>query len=61
MPNIFFTSLHAMQYGFDGLLSVFMVGMILGLVRKRTNTSTSAIVHGTYDFILVVATMMQKP
>jgi hypothetical protein len=24
-------------------------------VRKKTNTTTSAIVHGTYDFLLVLA------
>jgi membrane protease YdiL (CAAX protease family) len=52
--NLFFTSLHAFQYGFDGLISVFMAGLVLGLVRKRTNTTCSAITHGTYDFILVL-------
>ncbi len=60
LPNLFFTSLHAMQYGFDGLLSVFIVGMILGYIRKRTNTTTSAIVHGTYDFILVMMSILLK-
>jgi membrane protease YdiL (CAAX protease family) len=60
LPNLFFTSLHAMQYGFDGLLSVFIVGMVLGYVRKRTNTTTSAIVHGTYDFILVMLSIYLK-
>jgi membrane protease YdiL (CAAX protease family) len=54
LSNLFFTSLHAAQYGFDALISVFTVGLILGLVRKRTNTATSAIVHGTYDFILIM-------
>jgi len=54
LSNLFFTSLHAFQYGFDGLLSVFAAGLVLGVVRARTNTSTSAIVHGTYDFILVL-------
>jgi membrane protease YdiL (CAAX protease family) len=60
LPNLFFTSLHAMQYGFDGLLSVFIVGMILGVIRLRTNTTTSAIVHGTYDFILVMLSISMK-
>ena len=54
LPNLFFTSLHAMQYGFDGLLSVFLAGLVLGIVRNRTNTTTAAILHGTYDFILVM-------
>ncbi len=51
--NLVFTSLHAFQYGLDGLLSVFIIGLILGIIRALTNTSTSAIVHGIYDFTLV--------
>ena len=51
--NLVFTSFHAFQYGFDGLLSVFIIGLILGIIRARSNTSTSAIVHGVYDFVLV--------
>lgn len=52
--NLVFTSLHAFQYGVDGLLSVFIIGAILGVIRMRSNTSTSAIVHGVYDFVLVM-------
>jgi uncharacterized protein len=54
LSNLFFASLHAFQYGFDALLSVFIIGLVLGVLRKRTNTTTSAIAHGTYDFILVM-------
>lgn len=55
LSNLFFTALHALQYSWDGLVSVFLIGLILGLVRRKSNTSTSAIVHGTYDFLLVMA------
>lgn len=58
LANLAFTAAHAYQYGFDGLLSVFLVGIILGLIRQRTNTSTAAITHGTYDFLLVMATLL---
>ncbi|HZG68514.1 MAG TPA: CPBP family intramembrane glutamic endopeptidase, partial [Herpetosiphonaceae bacterium] len=54
LSNLFFTSLHAFQYGFDALLSVFVIGLVLGIVRARSNTTTSSIVHGVYDFILVM-------
>jgi uncharacterized protein len=54
LPNLAFTAAHAFQYGPDALISVFLVGMILAVIRARTNTSTGAIVHGTYDFILVM-------
>ena len=53
LSNLFFASLHAFQYGFDAVLSVFIIGLILGIVRSRSNTTTSSIVHGTYDFILI--------
>lgn len=54
LSNLFFASLHAFQYGFDGVLSVFVIGFVLGIVRARTNTTTSSIVHGVYDFVLVM-------
>ena len=55
LANLTFTSAHAVQYGWDGLLVVFMVGLALSVLRARTNTTTSAIAHGVYDFILVFA------
>jgi membrane protease YdiL (CAAX protease family) len=54
LSNLFFTSLHALQYNWDALLIVFVVGLACGVVRSRTNTSTSAIVHGVYNFTLVL-------
>jgi membrane protease YdiL (CAAX protease family) len=54
LSNLFFTSLHALQYNWDALLVVFLVGMVCGLVRKHTNTTTSAIVHGAYNFTLIM-------
>jgi hypothetical protein len=54
LSNLFFTSLHAPQYGFDALLSVFVVGSVLGIVRARSNTTIAIIAHGVYDFCLVM-------
>lgn len=54
ISNLFFMSLHALQYNWDALLVVFVVGMVCGLVRRRTNTTTAAIVHGTYNFTLLM-------
>jgi membrane protease YdiL (CAAX protease family) len=59
--NLLFTSFHAFQYHFDSLLIVFIVGMVLGLVRRRTNTATSAIVHGVYNFVLVILLVAGVP
>jgi len=54
LANLLFTAMHAAQYNFDALTSVFIVGLLLGCVRKLTNTTTSAIIHGLYDFILIL-------
>jgi membrane protease YdiL (CAAX protease family) len=55
LTALFFTSLHAWQYQWDGLLSVFVTGLLLGEIRRRSSTTTSAIVHGSFDFIQMVA------
>jgi uncharacterized protein len=60
LSNVFFASLHALQYNWDSLAMVFFVGLTLGVVRKYTNTTTSAIVHGGYDFVLVLLDVIQK-
>lgn len=61
LSNLFFTALHAWQYNWDALLVVFLIGLALGWLRKRTNTTTSAIAHGAYDFILIMLTVLQIP
>jgi len=57
LSNVVFTALHALQYNWDALLSVFLIGLLLGLVRRRYNTTTSAIVHGTYDYLAMLLTI----
>jgi membrane protease YdiL (CAAX protease family) len=54
LSNLFFTSLHAFQYNWDALLIVFLVGVVCGLVRQRSSTSVAAIVHGGYNFTLIM-------
>ncbi len=54
LSNLFFMSLHALQYNWDALLIVFVVGVVCGIVRNRANTTTAAIVHGTYNFTLIM-------
>jgi len=61
LSNLFFTGLHAFQYNWDALLAVFLLGLLFAMIRKKTNTTTSAIVHGTYDFSLTMAVVLQIP
>jgi hypothetical protein len=57
LSNLAFTSIHAYQYSFDALLVVFTLGLVLGLIRDRTNTSTAAIVHGGYNTVSVLLSL----
>ncbi len=55
--GVFFTSLlfaivHV-QYGLTPItLAVFLLGIILGILRRRTNTTVTIFVHFGYNFIL---------
>jgi membrane protease YdiL (CAAX protease family) len=61
LPNLAFAATHAFQYGPDGLVSVFVIGALLALVRARWNTSASALVHGSYDLALFAGSLMDLP
>ncbi len=52
--SLLFALLHS-QYGITlSTLAVFIVGIILGLVRNRFNTSTCVIAHASYNITLGV-------
>lgn len=53
VSNLLFTALHALQYGVDGLLVVFGLGVCFGILRRRSNTVVCMIAHGLYDLFLV--------
>ncbi|MFA5330749.1 MAG: CPBP family glutamic-type intramembrane protease [Methanoregula sp.] len=52
LAALLFAALHAYQYAWDGVIGVLIAGLCFGVLRKYTNTSTSAICHGTYDLVL---------
>jgi membrane protease YdiL (CAAX protease family) len=55
LSNALFTAVHAYQYGWDALVSVFLTGLVLGVVRKKTNTTVCVVIHGSYDVVLVLS------
>jgi membrane protease YdiL (CAAX protease family) len=55
LPALLFTALHAFQYNFDALVWILILGVVLGFVRKKTNTTTCVLIHGTYDLVLLLA------
>ena len=50
VSNLAFAALHTYGYGWDGVVSVFILGCALGVLRARTNTTTAICAHGLYDF-----------
>jgi membrane protease YdiL (CAAX protease family) len=54
LPAVMFTSVHALQYNFDALLQVLILGMTFGVIRKYTNTTTCVLIHGGYDCVLLL-------
>ena len=55
LPSLLFAALHAWQYSWDALISVFLAGLAFAWIRRRANTTTSAITHAVYDLILFAA------
>lgn len=50
LSSLLFASGHV-QYTWFGILTVGLLGMTLGIIRQRSNTTTAMIVHGLYDII----------
>jgi len=49
-----FALLHV-QYSWYGVLIIFLIGALLGLLRQRTSTSVAIAVHAIYDTVAVLA------
>ncbi len=58
LTSLFFALLHS-NYGITlSTVVVLDIGLTLGLVRRRYNTSTSMIVHATYNMSIGLATFL---
>jgi len=60
LSSIFFAAMHAYQYNWDNLINVFLFGVVLGIIRKKTSTSVCVIIHGGYDFVLCIICLLSK-
>lgn len=59
LPNLAFVAAHALQYNLDALVSVFVLGALLALVRARWSTSEAIVAHTLYDLVLFLGGSMQ--
>jgi hypothetical protein len=42
------------QYTWFGMLTILLLGLSLGLIRARTNTTTAIVVHALYDIFAAI-------
>ena len=42
------------QYTWFGMLTILLLGITLGVIRARTNTTTAIVVHALYDIVAAV-------
>jgi len=52
--SILFAAGHV-QYTWFGMLTILLLGVALGLVRARANTTTAIVVHGLYDIVAAIS------
>jgi hypothetical protein len=50
LSSILFAAGH-LQYTWFGMLTIALLGVLLGLIRKRANTTTAILVHSSYDLV----------
>jgi len=54
VSSLLFTVGH-IQYAFSpALVEIFIIGLILGILRQRTSTTTSVVAHALYNFLGVI-------
>ncbi len=53
--SLVFAMLH-IQYTWFGIATVALIGLLLGLIRSRTNTTTAMVIHVAYDVLVAVTT-----
>ena len=48
------------QYSWYGMASIVVFGVILGLVRLRSSTTSAILVHAVYDLLAVAGAAATK-
>jgi hypothetical protein len=55
LTSVLFAGLHV-QYSWFGMLVVMLIGVLLGVLRKRTSTTVCIAVHALYDVAAIFST-----
>jgi hypothetical protein len=54
LTSLLFAALHV-QYSWYGMLSILVFGLILGVIRQRSSTTATILVHALYDLLAVAS------
>jgi Type II CAAX prenyl endopeptidase Rce1-like len=52
LTSLLFAALHV-QYSWFGMLVIFILGLLLGIIRQRTSTTVAMTIHVVYDMLAV--------
>lgn len=59
LPTSFIFAVSHVQYGLTpATLAVFLLSIVLGIIRKRSNTTVAILVHAGYNFILGLLSLL---
>jgi membrane protease YdiL (CAAX protease family) len=59
VPTSLIFAVSHVQYGLSpATLTVFLLSVVLGVIRKRSNTTTAILVHGGYNFALGLLSLL---
>lgn len=59
LPTSLIFAISHVQYGFSpATLAVFLLSVVLGIIRKRSNTTVAILVHAGYNFILGLLSLL---
>jgi len=59
LPTSLIFAVSHVQYGLTpATVAIFLLAVILGIIRKRSNTTVAILVHAGYNFILGLITLL---
>ena len=59
LPTSLIFAVSHVQYGLSpATLAIFLLSVILGIIRRRSNTTVAIIVHAGYNFILGLISLL---
>jgi len=59
VPTSIIFAVSHVQYGLSpATLAVFLLSIVLGIIRKRSNTTVAILVHGGYNFVLGLLSLL---